>query len=156
MADAHEAARDGVQQETAQELMPIERHGARTVVVSVILEAEGHALLIHRQQPSVRDGDAVGVTRQVLEHLRRSAKGRLSVDDPVMLHRRVQQPLEGAIVFDADQLAGGLCALEQVDELAAQDAREDAHRQEEPGAAGNPLSIGRQSTAGDDAVNVRV
>jgi hypothetical protein len=46
---------------------------------------------------------------------------------------------------------------QQVEELTAEDAREDADRQEEAGPAGDPPgAIGADPAAGDDAVQVRV
>ena len=47
---------------------------------------------LKRDQPSVGDGDAMGVTRQVLQDLRRSSKRRFDIDDPVVDLQLRQQP----------------------------------------------------------------
>ena len=48
-------------------------------------------------------------------------------------------------------------ALELVEEQGAEAAREDAHGQEEAGAAGDPaVAAGGDAAAGDDAVQVRM
>ena len=138
MADAHESAGDGVQEEATEELRPVQRHGARSVAVGVILVAEGDGLVIHRHQSAIGDGDAVRVTREVLENLLGSAEGRLGVDHPVALDRGVEQSVELGVVPGARELAAGPRPLEQVDELASEDLGEHPHRQEEPALAGDP------------------
>ncbi len=103
--------------------------------MGVVLPAEADAALVHRDQPAVADGDAVGVARQVLEHLSGRAKGRLGVDDPLASHGGVQQPFQGIVMVDAPQRLAAVRPLEPVDELAAEHAREHTHRQEEAGSA---------------------
>ena len=70
VADAVEAARQDVEQEAADELVGRERHDLLAVgaVAAIILVAEGDAGLVEGEQPAVRDGDAVGVARQIGEH----------------------------------------------------------------------------------------
>jgi hypothetical protein len=41
-------------------------------------------------KPMVGDGDPVGVTADVIEHLLRAGEGRFRVDDPLGLSRRLQ------------------------------------------------------------------
>ena len=65
------------------------------------------------------------------------------------LAERLELPVKG-------KLPGCESLLQQADELAAEDTGEDAHRQEESGAAWNPPVVRRQSAAGDDAVQVGV
>jgi len=45
----------------------VERHRAIAfgAVAAIILEPEGHAGVVERDQPAVGDGDAVGVARQI-------------------------------------------------------------------------------------------
>ena len=112
VADAHEAARDGVQQEAAEELGSIQRHRARTIAVGVVLLAEGDGPIVHRHQPAIGDGDAMGVAGQILEHLLRAAEGRLGVNHPVVLDRCVEQSGKGAVVLDAVKFPGDPCMFE--------------------------------------------
>ena len=53
-----------------------ERHGALAIVTvaAIVLVAEGDSSLVERDQPAVRDGDTVGVPRQIGEHRLRSAE----------------------------------------------------------------------------------
>jgi len=83
VTDAVEALGQNVEQEAADELVGAERHGTLPVgaVTAIILVAEGDAGVVERDQPAVRDRDAVGVARQVGEHRLRPGEGRLGVDD---------------------------------------------------------------------------
>ena len=84
VADAVEAARQHVQEKAADELVGVERHGLEPVAsfAAVVLPFEGDALLVERDEPGVRDRDAVGVARQVGEDGLRSGERSLGVDDP--------------------------------------------------------------------------
>ena len=64
------ALRQDVEQEAPDELVGGERHCAvpRQPVAAVILVAEGHAALVERSEPAVRDGDAMGVAGEIGEH----------------------------------------------------------------------------------------
>ena len=87
MADAVKAARQDVEQEPADELVGGERHELLPVgsVATVVLVAEGDAGLVEGDQAAVRDGDPVGLARQVGEHRLGTCEGRLGVDGPALL-----------------------------------------------------------------------
>ena len=63
MADAVEAARQYVEEEAADELVGRERHGLEPVAAfdPIVLPLEGDALVVERDEPGIRDRDAVGV-----------------------------------------------------------------------------------------------
>jgi len=84
MADANQAARQDVQQEAAQELMGGNSHDLLLAAVSIVSPAEGDAAVFKGHEPMVGDGDAMGVTGQVVENMFCAAEGWLSVDDPVL------------------------------------------------------------------------
>ncbi len=79
-----EALGRNVEQEAADELVGAERHGSLAVgaVAPIILVAEGDAALVELDQPTVRDGDAMSIARQIGEHRFRPGEGRLGVDHP--------------------------------------------------------------------------
>jgi hypothetical protein len=83
MPDAMESTRQDVEQEPADELVGGERHDALPVgtVASVVLVAEDDAGLVEADQAAVRDGDAVGVARQIGEYGLGASEGRLGIDD---------------------------------------------------------------------------
>ncbi len=70
VADAMEAAGQDVQEKAADELGAVERHGPEPVAAfdAVVLPLEGDARLVERNEPGVRDRDAVGVARKIGEN----------------------------------------------------------------------------------------
>ena len=84
VADADEAGRQEVEQETAQELFNSQGHEPLLVAVSGIAPAEGDVAFRERDQPAVGDGDAMGVGAEIAQHMFRATEGPLGVDDPVM------------------------------------------------------------------------
>ena len=48
----------------------------------IVLDLECDASLVERDQAAVRDGDAVGIARQIGEHRLGPGEGRLGVDEP--------------------------------------------------------------------------
>ncbi len=84
VADLDEAGGQNVKQEAADELGCIEAHDAAPVVVPRIAPAKAHLAVLQAEQPTVGDGDAMGVAGQVLEHMFGTAEGRLGVDYPLL------------------------------------------------------------------------
>jgi hypothetical protein len=80
VTDAMEAARQDMEQEAADELVGRERHDVLPVgaVAAIVLVAEGDAALVEGDQTAVRDGDPVGVARQIGKHRFRKATSAAS------------------------------------------------------------------------------
>ena len=80
MPDAVKAAWQDVEQEAADELVRRERHDALPLgtVATVVLVAEGDAGLVERNQTSVRDGDPVGIAREIASTASGPANGGLA------------------------------------------------------------------------------
>src|ERR1700686_4552164 len=82
--------------EAAYELADIERH--RRVPAGafdpVVLDLERDAVLVDRDQAAVRDGDAVGVARQIGEHGLRARERALGVDEPALFAERGEERRE--------------------------------------------------------------
>lgn len=78
MPDAVEAARQDMHQEAADKLIRRQRDYllAFGPVATVILVAERHTVLAKGEEPPVRDGDAVGVAREIGQHRLRPGEGR--------------------------------------------------------------------------------
>jgi hypothetical protein len=78
------AFRQNVEEKATDELVDLERHGAIALVAvaAIILVAEGDAGLVERDQPPVRDRDAVGAAGQIGEHGLGASEGRLGIDHP--------------------------------------------------------------------------
>src|SRR5690606_14857775 len=70
VADAVEPARQGVEEEAADELVSRERQDLLPsgTGLAIILVSEGDAGLVEPEEAAVRYGDPVGVAREVSEH----------------------------------------------------------------------------------------
>src|SRR6266849_5904512 len=121
--------------------------------MAIILPAEGDFGTGQADQAGVGDGDSVRVSAEIGEHLSRSAKGRLGVDHPLDPAQFTQPAGEGGGFRECCKLAeeaefpslkGG---TQLIEEQAAEEPREDAHRQEEPRATGNPARVVERGTA---------
>ena len=87
MADAVKALRQDVEEEAPDELVGGDRHGALALglAAAVVLVAEGDAGLVEGDQPAVRNGDPVGIARQICQDRLGPGKGRLCLDHPLLL-----------------------------------------------------------------------
>lgn len=83
MADAGERNGERVKEESAEELVGMKGHDFGLAGIAVIFPAEGNMVIGDVGQSVVGDGDAVGVTAEITEHVIGPAKGRFGVDDPV-------------------------------------------------------------------------
>ena len=104
VTDAVKALRKNVEQEAADEFVRVQCHGTLAIgaVAAIILVAERDPMLVQRDQPAVRDGDAVGVSRQIGEHRFRPGERWLGVHDPALLAQRRQVTKEGTSFAQAD------------------------------------------------------
>jgi hypothetical protein len=73
-----------MKQKATQELIDVESHEAFLVVMSGVSPAESNPIIVQRHEAVVGDGNAMGVSAQVAEHLVGSAEGWLTVNHPVM------------------------------------------------------------------------
>jgi len=96
VADAHEAGRQQVEQEAAQELFDSQGHESLLVAVGGISPSEGDVATGERDQPAVGDGDAMSVCAEITQHMFRTSEGLLGVDDPVVAEQYPQPGREGA------------------------------------------------------------
>ena len=79
-----------------------ERHDALPLrtIAAIVLVAEGDAGLVERDQTPVRDGDAVGVAREIGEHGLGPGERRLGIDHPALLPDRREVTQEDAPVSE--------------------------------------------------------
>ena len=97
VADADEALRQDVQQKAAQEFVDVERERADLTAVPIVLPPKRDGVVGDVDEPVIRDGDAVGVAREVVQHVGRTAEGRLGVDHPRLTIERSQERAEGHV-----------------------------------------------------------
>ena len=150
-------------EESSQELICGDGHDLLLAARSVVLPAEGDAILLERDETMVGDGDAMGVTSEVVKNVLRSSEGWLGVDDPVLGNELAQELAETFRPCEILERAVELeLALEQElpessRELAAEDATENADGQEEAWGRSNPSgAIEREASSRDDAMHMRM
>src|SRR3546814_950895 len=87
VADAGESARQGVEEEAADELVGGEGHDLLPsgAGLAIILVAEGDPGIVEAEEAAVRYGDPVGVSRQIGAHSLGARKRRLGIDHPALL-----------------------------------------------------------------------
>src|SRR5690606_3992884 len=128
-----------MQQKAADELVGGKRHYLLPVgaAAAIVLVAEGDSGLIEPHEPTVRDGDAVGVARQISEHRFRASEWRLRVDYPALLTNGREVPQEGSAIgergygAEEPQPAGCVECKQPGQEQTAEQRTEHAHGQEE-------------------------
>ncbi len=104
------------------------------VIAPVVFVAKRDAALVEAEQAPVRNGDTVGVARQIGEHRSWSGKGRLGVDRPAFLaHRRQVAEERPSICKDGEaaeeaELARIIQGQEPAQEHIAEQLAEHAHR----------------------------
>src|SRR5260370_20602157 len=84
VSDAHETFGKHVQQEATQEFIERKSHQLLFVVVSGIAPTKSDRLFGKRDQAMIRDGYAMGVSTQILEHILRATEGWFRVHHPVL------------------------------------------------------------------------
>ena len=82
MPDALKTVGQDVQQEAPDELVCIERHALWRGAAGVVLPSKTDAAIVESEKAAVGDGDPMGVTAQIGEHLAWSRKRALGVNDP--------------------------------------------------------------------------
>jgi hypothetical protein len=163
VANPVEAIRQGMQQETADELVGIERHQFGLAVLAIVFPGEADLAIKERDQPAVGDGDAMGVAAEITQHLFGATERRLGIDDPFDVPELVEPGGKGrglgetGEVAEEAQLAGIECILQVLEEQSTKQTREHAHGQEEAGSASDPAcAVERGAAAWDHAMNVRM
>src|SRR6202158_278838 len=111
----------------------------------------------------VRDGDAVSVAAEILEHIVGAAEGRFAIDDPVFSEQRSQPGSKEFGLCEERQIPGKVQlaklkgGLESGDELAAKHTAEHLDREKEARLRSNPAGvIERESAGGDNAMDMRM
>lgn len=155
MSDADEAARQDMLQESLNEVRRGEGELLADIPASPIAVAKGYLSVAKRDDAIVADGDAMGVTTQIAQHLSRSGHGSLAVDDPLLGSGLSQQTPAHVSTHSSRALLQG--ELETFEQLAAKDPREDTYRDQEARPRSDPGVAGEvQTAAGHDAMDVGV
>lgn len=83
--DFHKAGWKYVHKEAPDELISGDGHGLPTVVIPVVAPFESDLSVLDVKDSIVRDGDAVGVSPEILNDAKGGVKRWLAVDDPFLM-----------------------------------------------------------------------
>lgn len=160
--DAAESFRQHVEQETADELVSVERQHFGLVVRAIILPTQADATVLAGEEPTVGDRDAMGVASEIFQHLLRSAERALGIDVPFDMAQRLDVAGEGRRFHQTYEIAEELQLsfverrLQTLQEQTPIKSRQHADREEEVGPAADPAPVGRKPAARHDAVGMWV
>jgi hypothetical protein len=161
MANAGEGDREGVEEESAEELVGMKNHDFGVAGIAVIFPAEGNMVIGDLGQTVVGNGDAVGVSAQITKDMVRPSEGGFGVDDPVGGAEAVDKRSEGLGIGESDQTAVERefpLFVESQDLLqkhATNEPGQNADREEEVGRGVDSAgTIDGESAGGDEAVDV--
>lgn len=165
VTDAVLALWQNVDEEPADELSHCQCHGrvSARAFDTVILDAEGDALVVHSDQSAVGDGNPVRVARQICQYGFRSGEGFLGVDHPVDFAQRFDEGVEGIPVQQVSMIAVEL----QFPRIVQSDhpfqnkttvqPGQNPDGQEKVFPAGDPFgTVRRQAAARNDHVDMRM
>lgn len=122
MPDTMEAVGQAVKQEAVDELERVQRHQLRLVVMPVVLPAKADAAISNINDTGIGNGDTVRVAAKIGQHLLRSAKWRLGVDNPLCATNirndasegwRFRQSGEGTEELELASVEGSLQSLKK-------------------------------------------
>jgi hypothetical protein len=117
--------------------------------------AKDDGVVVDAHEASVADGNAMSVAAEVAIHLLGAAERALGVNDPALVVKPRAAAARGAVVEPVGEEAAGAHPFEAVHEFASEQRAEDVDRQQEIRRRADPgLAVGREPTAGDDAVGV--
>ena len=134
MADAVEARRQDVDQESADELGSSECHNLLTIATlgTIVLPSEGDTAPVAGDQPAIGDGDAVGIAGQIEQHGLWPAERALGIDHPFgpaqwgEIRRERLGVGESNMTSEEPETAGLVGGDQPLQEQPAEQARETA------------------------------
>ena len=94
VANANQPLWQNVDQESAQKLFCGNSHYFLLAAMRIVFPAKRHSIILKGDESMVGDRDAMGIARQVVQNMLRTAERRLGVDDPVLLEKLSQKPAE--------------------------------------------------------------
>ena len=96
MADADQPFRENVDQESSQKLICGNRHDRLLAAMRIVFPAKRDSIILESNEPVVGDGDAMCISRQIVQNMFRTSEGWLDVDHPVFAEEESQERVESA------------------------------------------------------------
>ena len=85
------------EEEAPEEFVDVERQRADLAAVAIVLPPKRDRVVGDGDEPVIGDGDAVGVPREVVQHVGGAAKGRLRIDHPRLMMERSEPRAKGGL-----------------------------------------------------------
>jgi hypothetical protein len=92
VADADQALRQNVDQESAQKLICGHCHDLLLAAVRIVFPEKRDSIILERNQSMVGDGDAVRIASEIVQNMLGTAEGWLGIDDPVLAKELSEKP----------------------------------------------------------------
>ena len=133
--------------------------------VPIVLPPKRDGVVGDGDEPVIGDGDAVGVAREVVQHVGGTAKGRLGVDHPRLAIERSEQRAKGRRPAASGCKAPGKCEATLRETPSRRPATSFPRKTCRSTVTGRkkrrprvdpPRAVGRQAARGHDAVDVRM
>ena len=161
VADAHEARWQHVQKEAAQKLVDGQARQTLLVFVCRVAPPEGNDAIGECHEAVVGDGNAMGVSAEIVQDMLSAAKRPLGVNHPIGAEQGTEARSERFWRLQPGQCSGKsefAVAVELAktgDKLAAEHSAEDLDREEEMRRRADPAGvIGSQTAGRNDTVNM--
>lgn len=95
MTNAMRAVPIGIKQDTADELVCMQRHPLLAAACSEVLPSECDSITVNADETGAEDSDAGGGVAEIVQNLSGSCKWQLGADHPVDAIRRFRGSIEG-------------------------------------------------------------
>jgi hypothetical protein len=161
VANPDEAFREDVEEKAPEEFLRVDGECAELAAVAIVLPPKGDRVVGDGDEAVIRNRDAVRVPREVVQHVRGTAKGRLRVDHPRLAIERSEIGPKGRLRREGLEPARKLQPalrerLAQAGhQFAAIDLPEHRYRQEEGRARVDPArAVGGEPPGRHDAMDV--
>ena len=144
VTNTNEAGRKHMEKEAPDEFDRSKRHRALLPAVRVVFPVERYRTIVERRKAAIGDGNAVRVTRQILEHLYGTTERRLGVDDPLGSSEGFEKTLPFGSLRERCEpalerkFAASIGLTEQLEKPPTKESAQDADGKKEALAARDP------------------
>jgi hypothetical protein len=84
VANTNQPLGQNVDQESTQELIGGNGHDLLLAAVRIVLPTKQDSIILESNESLVRDRDAMGVSREIMQNMFGPAEGWLGIDNPVL------------------------------------------------------------------------
>ena len=130
-----------MKKESSDKLVSLERHGLLAVVIGIISPQKRNIIVLDGEDAVIADGNPMGISAEVLKDTLGAIKGRLAIDNPLLMIELFPEGFEVSGLLEMTDIAGECkislfeAIFEEVKELAAEQCRHDLYVNEEAFAA---------------------